>query len=234
MVTVSVAASTAEAIREIVALFRQSEAAAGRSAEIKINPGPSSSMANQILSGAPADVFLSANQKWADAVEQQQLVARRCELLSNQLVLIVPADNPTKIQTVEDLAAHGELRLAIAGEQVPAGMYADEVLESLDLAEQLAAANRVVRGQSVRTVLGYVSQGEVAAGIVYATDARLTDRVEIVAELDGQRHTPIVYPLVLLRRGSENPMAVALYDFFQSPPAREVFVRHGFVVQGGN
>lgn len=233
-VTLSVAASTADAIREIVDLYQTRERDRGRSVDVKVNPGPSSSMANQILSGAPADIFLSANQKWADAVTQYDLAVRRRDLLSNRLVLIVPAGNPSNVHRLDELASRPEARLALAGEQVPAGMYADEILRDLKLADALAAQNRIVRGQSVRSVLGYVSQGEVAAGVVYATDARLTERVQIVDQLDPQRHTPIVYPLLLLRRGAENPAATELYDFFLSPPARQIFEDYGFVVEGSD
>ena len=230
MVTISVAASTTDAVAKVCRQFEAVAAANGNPVEVRINSGPSSSMASQILSGAPAEVFLSANQKWADAVEEAGLVADRADLLSNRLVIVVPEGNRANIQQPADLLGDDAGKTALAGEKVPAGIYADEALGALDLADSLRTADRIVRGQSVRVVLGYVERDEVSAGIVYATDALISDGVETVFEFESTAHDPIVYPMTLLKSGNKNPTAQALYDFLQSPEAANTFAEYGFEV----
>jgi len=243
IVTVSVAASTTDAIKKIAHLFERDgvtgdgaladELTAGgapgaRVNRVRINSGPSSGMASQILSGAPADIFLSANEKWADAIADKGLALARQNLLSNRLVLIVPAGNPANIQQPTDLAGTEATRIALAGERVPAGIYADEALGSLHLSDRLSAGRRIVRGQTVRVVLGYVEQGEVAAGIVYSTDAKVSGKVETTYEFDPSNHSPIIYPIMLLKAGEKNAAAREFYEFLSSPAAAAVFEECGF------
>lgn len=230
MVTLSVAASTTDAVAKACRQFEAEAAADGNPVEVRINSGPSSSMASQILSGAPADVFLSANQKWADAVEDAGLIADRTDLLGNRLVVVVPAGNRANIQAPADLLGDDVGKTALAGEKVPAGIYADEALRALDLADSLQGGDRIVRGQSVRVVLGYVERDEVSAGIVYATDAQISDGVETVYQFDPSTHPPIVYPIVLLESARQSPAARQVYEFLQSEQAAATFAEFGFEV----
>ncbi|MEX2140053.1 MAG: molybdate ABC transporter substrate-binding protein [Pirellulales bacterium] len=218
-----VAASTKDAIEELAGEF---ETKTGR--RVRIGAGPSNALAAQIASGAPADLFLSANEKWADYIEEERLAEAVTPLLTNDLVLIVPRDNPAEVRIPADLAGPRLKRLALAGENVPAGIYAEQALRALKLYDALADAKRIVRGQDVRMTLGYVARGEAEAGIVYATDARIVDDIAVVYQFNPTTYDRIVYPLVLVKRDRPNAAARKLYDYLRSPEAATVFEKFGF------
>lgn len=222
-VLVLAAASTAEALEAVGRQFHEETGI-----KVRINPAASNALAAQILAGAPADLFLSASRAWADNVQKagQALAVR--PLLSNDLVLVVPRGNPAGVTSPRDLASDRVPMVALAGEQVPAGQYAEQVLRSLGLYDNLVAQNRIARGQDVRSTLSYVERGEAEAGIVYATDAKLSDLVETITTLPADRHDEIVYPLVLLKESARNPAARRFHDYLFTEPARAVFRRYGF------
>jgi molybdate transport system substrate-binding protein len=166
-IVVSAAASTKELVEELAKEFRT---AAGT--EVKVNAGPSNALASQILAGAPADLFISANQQWADEVEKAGKAVSAVRLLTNQLVIVVPRGNPGEVHEPQDLLADKVKKIALAGEKVPAGMYAQQALTKLELLQPLMDAEKIVRGQDVRSALSYVERGEAEAGIVYSTDVR--------------------------------------------------------------
>lgn len=220
---VSAAASTKEVVEQLAAAFSKET-----QVEVKINPGPSNALANQILAGAPADLFLSANAAWAAEVEQGGLAEASVRLLTNELVIIVPQANPGGVHEPADLLKESVKKVALAGEKVPAGMYADQALTKLDLLQPLTDAGKIVRGADVRSALAYVENGEAEAGIVYSTDVRVATGVTQAYEFDPQLHDEIVYVLVLLKRGRENPAAREFYNFLQSPAADEIYTQFGF------
>jgi molybdate transport system substrate-binding protein len=222
-VTILVAASAKEAVEEIAAAFEASS-----NAKVDVSVGASNALAQQILSGAPADLFLSASEEWADALAQENLVGQRVDLLSNRLVLIVPRGNPAGFEKPVDMLREGVERIALADENVPAGRYAQQALTKLELFEKLSVANKIARGHDVRATLAFVERGEAEAGIVYATDALIASDVEIAYEFDPATHDLIVYPLVLLKAGESNPKAVELFDRLRSPESLAAFQRRGF------
>jgi len=195
---------------------------------IKINPGASNSLAGQIIAGAPADLFLSASPEWADKMDEAKLSAKKVKLLTNKLVLVVPKGNPAGVKEPKDLNRPSVKKLALAGEKVPAGKYADQALTKLGLLEGLVKEKRIVRGQDVRTALAYVDRGEVEAGIVYSTDVLAAKNVQQVHEFDQALHDEIVYVLVLLKHGEGNPAAKEFYEFLQSAGTAEEFKKFGF------
>jgi molybdate transport system substrate-binding protein len=226
-VIVLVAASTKNAIEEIATQF-QTETGI----ETKISAGPSNALANQVIAGGDADLFLSANLQWADAVEKPGHVAKRRNLLTNGLVLVVPKDNPAQVKRPDDLTSTAVKKIALAGEKVPAGMYADQALASLKLASELAGQNKIVRGHDVRSTLAFVERGEAEAGIVYSTDALISTQVQTVYTFDPKTHDKIAYPLALLKTAQGRSGAKAFYDYLSSKSAAEVFRRHGFELLG--
>jgi molybdate transport system substrate-binding protein len=223
-----VAASTGDAVEEVAAAFT-----AETGQPVKVNPDDSSKLAQQIVNGAPAHLFLSANQKWADHVREQGHAEEVRALLGNSLVLVVPKGNPGAVRRPEDLAGTSVKRVGVAGPTVPAGIYARQALTRLGLWDDLEKRNKLATGENVRVTLAYVERGEVEAGVVYATDARVTEAVETVYEFDPSLHDSIVYPLVLLREGAGNEGARRFYDYLRSGRAAEVFRRHGFRVLDG-
>jgi molybdate transport system substrate-binding protein len=222
-VIVSTATSTKDLIEVLAGEY---ESAAGT--EVKINAGSSNALASQILAGAPADLFLSASTQWADEVDKAGLSASKVQLLTNQLVVIVPQGNPGDVHEPQDLLGDKVRNVAIAGEKAPAGIYAEQALTKLGLWEPLTKSNKLARGQDVRSALSYVERGEAEAGIVYATDAKITPAVTTVYEFDAALHEKIVYVLVLLKHASEHRVARAFFEFLQSAEADNTYRRFGF------
>jgi molybdate transport system substrate-binding protein len=218
-----VAASTQDAVREIGDIFGKEHGV-----EVRLNADASSKLATQITQDAPADLFLSASEEWGDFVRQKGFASRSVPLLANRLVLIVPRGNAARVSRPEDLTQPAVKRLALAGPAVPAGAYARQSLDKLGLGKTLEEQKKIVSGDDVRAALAYVERGEVEAGVVYATDARLSEKVEVVHEFPASSHDPIRYPLVLLKAGANNEAARDFYEFLQSPRASEVFKKFGF------
>lgn len=219
--TVLVAASTIDVMTEFAEKYEQSTGV-----HVNIAAGPSNGLARQIIAGAPADVYVSASPEWADLLAEKGLVARTRTLCLNSLVLIVPRDNPARVESLADLRDPRVKRLALAGENVPAGEYAEELLRDRGLWEPLRSAGKIIRGHDVRVTLGYVERGEVAAGIVYATDALASDRVIKASRLNDTWQPTIRYPVVLLKGAAAE--AEAMYEALLSAGHSDLFTRHGF------
>jgi molybdate transport system substrate-binding protein len=222
-VHVFAAASTREALEEI---GRQYEAETGTRVECSL--AASSALARQIEQGADADLFLSADERWADYLAERGLAGRRRDLLANRLVAVVPRDSGLKITSLSDLAGDGVKHLALALGPVPAGRYSREALKKADVWDQVKG--RVREGSDVRATLIFVARGEADAGIVYATDAAADPRVRVALEVPEGLHEPVRYPLVLLRAAADKPAARAFYDYLGGEKAAAVFHKAGFLV----
>ena len=217
------AASLTDALKEVGRGF---EAATGHT--VAFNFGASSDLARQIKAGAPADLFFSADLARMDELEQAALLRPedRVSLLSNVLVVIVPAGSPAVVRAPSDLA--GFRRLALANpESVPAGVYARRWLASLGLWESLK--DRVVPTLDVRAALAAVEAENAEAGIVYRTDAALSKRVRVALEVPRDQGPKITYALAALA-GPGRAGARALRAYLASPAGLEVFRRHGFEI----
>ena len=228
-VTVFAAASLQESLTEAVRLW-----SAGSGARARFSFGASSTMARQISQGAPADLFLSADQEWMNWLAERRLVAptTRRNLLSNSLVLIAPAGAKTRLTIGKGMPlarALGGGRLAVADTRaVPAGRYARAALTSLGVWSSIEP--RLLPTENVRTALAYVARGEAPLGVVYATDARAEPRVRVVGTFPASSHPPIVYPGAIVAASRNSAAAVGLLGWLQGPRARAVFRRHGFGV----
>ncbi len=222
--TVLAAASTGDAMQEIASQFQEASGVT-----VHVSPGPSNNLAQQIIAGAPADVFLSANETWAAEVAKADLAAETVTLLAGELVLVVPSGNPAGIQSAADLLSERVKHVALAGENVPAGMYAEQALSHLKLLEPLKESSKIVRGQSVRVALSYVERGEAEAGIVYATDTHGNHRVQTILTFPAESHEPICYYAVRIGGEGSPPAAQAFFDFLRGPDAAIVFRKFGFV-----
>jgi molybdate transport system substrate-binding protein len=218
---VSAAASTREPLEQLAKEFHKKTGTV-----VNVNFGPSSTLAKQIEEGGPATVFLSADEGWADHLERAGLVEQRRDLLGNRLVVVVRAESSLKLARLQDVAAISITHLALAGPGVPAGGYARQALKKAGVWDQVR--ERVVSGNDVRGALAFVEQGEVDAGVVYRTDAAVSQRVKIVLEIPEHLHAPIRYPLVLVRHKANRPEARRFYDFLASEQAAAVFRGAGF------
>lgn len=216
------AASTTDAIEEIRAEFDKLNGG-----QTRTNFAASATLAQQISNGAPADLFLSANEGWANQLSESGLVRERCNLLGNQLVVIVPQGSRLELRDLKDLDESTIKRLALGDpDSVPAGQYARQALVQLGLWDRLRS--KVVGAADVRQALTFVESGAVDAGIVFATDLRASTGVRAALTIDPGLSDPIRYPLVLVKRPSPHPRAEALYEFLAGPTAAEIFRRHGF------
>lgn len=202
---------------------------------VRITYAGSAQLARQIEQGAPADLFVSADEAWMDWLDARGLVetATRRRIAGNGLVLIAPigtADAPVNLTSTTALRQRlGDGRLAIADAGVPAGRYGREALTRLDLWSSVE--NRLAPGDSVRAALALVARGEAPLGVVYATDARAEPRVQVMATFPATSHEPIVYPAARLRRlqgGGDSVAAQAFLDLMTSAEGQAVFRRFGF------
>jgi molybdate transport system substrate-binding protein len=223
VVTIYVAASTRVPVEQIAAAF---ESETGT--RVLVQPGASSMLAKQIQQGGPADLFLSADEASADFLAAKELVAERVDLLTNRLVVIVPATaSRLSIKQLRDLADPAVKKLALAEPGVPAGEYGRAALRFARILEDVKP--RLVGAIDVSATLQLVARGEVDAGIVYATDARNNSKVRIALEIDPKAHPPIRYPLLLLRPRPDTA-ARRLYKFMSSEKAAALFRQAGFGV----
>lgn len=209
---------------------------AGRQWQADGHPNPtqvyaaSSTLAKQIEAGAPADIFASADKSWMDYVEQRGKLApgSRVDLLGNTLVLIAPKGRkPAGFALTKDADLPGAFKGRLCtGEPgvVPVGIYAKEALTRLGW--WTALQPRIVGTDDVRTALAFVERGECPLGIVYATDAAISDEVELVGTFPEDTHAPVVYPFALLKDASAE--AQAFFAFLQSPAGTAIFERYGF------
>ena len=204
-------------------------------APVRFSFGASSAMARQIDQGAPADLFLSADDEWMDwlAGKGGIVPASRRRLLSNRLVLIAPARAKAALTIAPGFPlarALGAGRLAVADPvAVPAGKYAKAALIALGVWESVD--DRLLPAENVRTTLAYVARGEAPFGIVYATDAKAEPKVKVVGVFPASSHPPVVYPGAVTS-ASRHGGAVAFLRFLQGPQAMAIFKRYGFGAPG--
>lgn len=226
-VLVFAAASTTNALQDVGRAFTKET---GHSVEFAF--GASSDLARQALAGAPADVFLSADESRMRLVEKGELLqpGSRVDLLSNRLVVVVPLESKRTLTTPGEL--RGVKRLTLADPAaVPAGVYAKAWLEGQGLWKELEA--RVVPTLDVRAALAAVEAGRVDAGVVYATDAAQSKRVRVVLTVPEGQGPRIVYPVAALSKGKAPGAARAFVRFLQGDAARRAFEKYGFIVLPG-
>src|SRR5262245_61357543 len=225
-VTVFAAASLKEAMDEHARNFE----AATRN-KVIVSYGASNALARQIESGAPADLFISADLDWMDYLDKRNLLRAntKADLLRNTLVLIAPASSSTTLKIAPGFAlaaALGSEKLAMANpDSVPAGKYGKAALENLGV--WAAVEKRIARAETVRAALVLVSRAEAPFGIVYKTDALADKGVKVVDTFPSDTHAAIVYPIALVANG-KSPVAKRLLEYLRSPVAESVWEKYGF------
>ncbi|MEP7311118.1 MAG: molybdate ABC transporter substrate-binding protein [Pseudomonadota bacterium] len=199
--------------------------------QVRFSFAASSALARQIESGAPADVFMSADQEWMDYLQSRNLIApaTRANVVTNTLVLIGPADSRLTIRIGPNfplVAALGDRGRVATGDpaSVPVGKYAKAALTSLGVWSSVAS--RIVAADNVRTALNFVSRGEAPVGIVYSTDAKSESKVKILDTFPASSHDPITYPAAATSTGG--PAAAAFMVYLRGPAARAAFTKAGF------
>lgn len=220
--TISAAASLKDAMAEIQQLYTQQHPVT-----IINNFGASGSLQQQIEQGAPVDIFICAAATQMDALQQKGLIITdtRKNILSNQVVLISP-NNSQIVSNFKDLTSARVQKIALGEpKSVPAGKYAQEVLTFYNIFNQIKP--KIIYAKDVRQVLTYVETGNVDAGIVYLTDAKISD-VKIVAIAPANSHSPVVYPVAVIQASKNINTAKKIVQFLSSKPASDVFKKYGF------
>lgn len=228
-VTVFAASSLTNAFNEIGPAFRRAHPAL----QLRFNYGASSALRSQIQLGSPADVFASADKEQMEPLRKAGLVSPPTIFARNRLTMVVPKENPAKLQTPRDLARPG-LRLVATASSVPIGRYTQDALAKLGLepgypADFSAKVNRnvVSREPNVRAVLAKVELGEADAALVYETDARGSARVRAIA-IPEKANVVAEYPIAVLTASGNKSGAEAFVQFLRSHTGRSILKRHGF------
>jgi molybdate transport system substrate-binding protein len=221
-ILVFAAASTTDALEDIA---KEYKAQSGNSATFSF--GASSTLAKQIVAGGPADVFLSADTAQMDSLEKAGLVRKedRRDLLSNQLVVIVPALSRMTVESPKDLANAPHVATADP-KSVPVGVYARQWLESLGLWSTIEP--KIVPTLDVRAALAAVESERAEAGIVYRTDAAISQKVKIAYAVPLEKGPKVVYPVARIATSKKNA-AADFVSFLAGPTAKAIFTRYGFI-----
>lgn len=224
-VIVSAAASLSDAIEEISDRFE-----AEREIRILLNLAGSQVLATQIIEGAPVDLFISADSRQLERVIDSGRVdvGLQVDLLSNQLVVVVPSDRSESINDLEDLMHPLIRRISIGDpESVPVGVYAKRYLKSVGLWESLF--EKLVPATNARAALRAVESGEVTAGIVYRTDGLSSSDVIVKLDVPIESASPIVYPAAVIADGSNASDAHRFLNYLCSQSAQVIFEAAGFI-----
>ncbi len=224
---ISAAMSLKNIFEEIAPLYEQQVP----DVTLRYNFGSSGTLEKQIEAGAPADVFASASQRFMDMLEERDdiLASSRRDFAQNCMVLVVPADNPAKLAAFSNLKNKSCRNVAIGNPgSVPAGRYAAEVLQHMSLYKSIQ--KKLVYGEHVRQVLDYVARGEVDAGIVYGTDARIRSKeIRVISDAPPESHTRIYYPAAVVSSSRFKKKAAHFVKFIcENSQVQKRLQAHGF------
>jgi molybdate transport system substrate-binding protein len=223
---ISAAASLKESIDEIKKLYETEKT----DVTLTINYGSSGTLQHQIEQGADVDIFISAAPKQMDALESKDLIVKntRKDLLLNEVVLVTPKSN-SRIANFDDLTTDKAKQIALGeSKSVPVGQYAEEVFIKLGMLNKIKA--KAVYGKDVKEVLTWIETGNADAGIVYATDAKVSNKVKVVATAPSDSHAPVVYPAAIIKSSENGLEATDFMKFLTSDKANSVFEKYGFKV----
>ena len=222
-ILVFAAASLGDALKSIKTSYEMEHGA-----EIIFSLGGSQKLARQISLGANPDVILSAGLAPIEFLEARSLlVQNRYNVLTNQLVVVAHSDFQDRIQTLEDLKANEIARIAVADpDTAPAGIYAIQALNTLDLDQSLSS--KIVTGENVRIALTYVERGNADVGIVYRTDAILAEDLSVLDIIPLETYDQVLYVAAITKSTLNTGEAVRFCEFLLSEKARAIFADHGF------
>ncbi len=222
-IRISVPASMTDAMKELAVQF----GASGKHAQILPNYGPSGTLAKQIIEGAPADLFISANQKWMDYLREEKKIDSATEkLLAANTLVFVGMKNPA-VTKMADLVSLKQIAIG-SPKSVPAGEYAVQAMEKVGIYKQLEEGQKLVMAKDVRQSLVYADRGETDGAFVYKTDALMATQAVVLFVVPQDLYAPVTYPIALTVDGAKNAEAKAFYAFLTGPEAMKVFIKYGF------
>jgi len=222
--TISAAVSLTDALEEMQTSFEKEH-----NVKMKFNLGSSGTLAQQIEQGAPADIFISANEEWMDKLAAKKLIKTdsRKDVTENRIVLITSKDNPAKVSDIKALSNKNVSQIAIGNpESVPAGKYTEQVLNHLKKWDGLK--DKFIMAKDVRQVLTYTETGNADVGFVYASDAKVSDKVKVLDTADAAWHEPIIYPGAIVADTKQAKTAQTFMDYITSKEGQEILQKYGF------
>ena len=225
---VSAAASLTDAMNELATEYAKEHP----QTKLVFNFGSSGALQQAIENGGAADVFVSAAQKQMNALDEKKLLAdgTRVDLLINDVVLITAKDSKLNLPDFKAVLDPQVAHIALGEPKgVPVGQYSEEVFTKLGILDDVKA--RAVYGSDVRQVLAWVETGDADCGVVYATDAAISDKVKVAAVAPADTHKPIVYPAAVLKDAKNMNEAKDFLAFLQTDAAKKVFEKYGFKVK---
>lgn len=222
------AASMTDAVKEIGANYEKQHP----DVKLMYNFGSSGALQSQIEQGAPADVFISAAQKQMNALEEENLIdkATRKDLLENKVVLIVPKNSTLVLDDFAAAATDKVSKIALGEpKSVPVGQYSEEIFTNLNVWADIKA--KAVYASDVRQVLSWVETGEVDCGVVYATDAAISNKVKVLLEAPSGTHKPVVYPAAMVSSSKNPEIAKDFLAYLSQDEQKAILAKYGFDVK---
>lgn len=225
--TIELNISAAASLKEAMADLETAYASKNPEVSFVINYGSSGSLQQQIEQGAPCDLFISAGEKQMTALEEEGLLLEGTnkDLVVNSLVLVT--SNDSEITSIDNLTSSAVSKIAL-GEpsSVPAGKYAEETLTSLAIKDNLS--DKLVFAKDVKEVLAWTASGNADAGFVYLSDALSSNSVKIVGTISEEYHSPITYPVAVIKDSNDSDAAKEFEDFLFTEEAQEIFAKYGY------
>lgn len=222
---VAAAASLTNTMNELAELYAKENP----NVKIVFNFGSSGALQQAIENGGETDLFFSAAQKQMNALDEKDELAEgtRKDLLRNEVVLIVPNDSNKNISDFNDVATDKVEKIALGEPKgVPVGQYSEEIFTALNILD--VVKTKAVYGSDVRQVLAWTESGEVDCGVVYATDAAISDKVKIICAAPEGSHKPVIYPAAVIKSSKNLDAAKKFLEFTSSDAAKKVFANYGF------
>ena len=224
-ITVSAAASLKDVMGEIEKIYEMEF----KGTKVVFNFGASGALQQQIENGAPVDIFISAASKQVDELNKKGylLTESQSNLLKNDIVLVVPGDSKANIKDFYGLN-NEKIKVIGIGEpkSVPVGQYSLEVFKKLNILNSVES--KLIYGKDVRTVLTWVETENVDAGIVYKTDAILSDKIKIIGSAPNGSHSPVIYPVAIIKDTKYVSEAKSFLEFLKGKKAKDIFIKYGF------
>ena len=224
-VNISLAASLKDAMKEITDTYAKTHP----DVTFKANSGASGAIAKQIESGAPADIFLSANKKWMDYLKEKALVdAGSISVIAYNNLVFVGSPNPA-VKELKDIANLEKIAIG-SPSSVPAGEYAMAAMSTAGLDKQLE--KKLVLTKDVRECLMYAERGEVDGAFVYGSDTKvMTDKVKVLFTVPDHFAPEVTYPTALTVSGAGNKDAKEFFEFLKTKDVKGILAKHGFIVK---
>ena len=222
-ISLSVPASMTDALKELITQF----GASGKHPQIIPNYGPSGALAKQINEGAPADIFISANQKWMTFLREEKRIDPTSEKILAANTLVFAGKKNQGVASMADIVKLKQIAIG-SPKSVPAGEYAVQAMEKAGVYKQLEEGKQLVMAKDVRQALTYADRGETEGAFVYKTDALMAAETVILFEVPQDLYERVTYPIALTVDGAKKSEARAFYDFLTGPESTKVFLKYGF------